>query len=274
MKLSLALFLLGAVVSPCGAATHADPNLEMNADGEVQITPDGDVSDYRLQSQLAPAVASLVDQQVRKWHFVPVLVDGKAVVAKSAMHLRLTAVPLSDGNYRLEVEDVRFGEPKAQPNLTPPKYPEQAIHARVGAKVLLYVKLDDTGKVIDAQVRQTSLDARASSEMEAERYRKMFEAASVRAALTWRYDLTEMINGKKVGTVAMIPFVYSLRGAGTQTVRDGQWKAYLPGPMHDVSWASASKSLSENALAELGNGEARSLDSRLQLRDDVIGKTL
>ena len=274
MKLSFVLFLLAAAVVPCSASTRADPNLEMNADGEIQITPEGNVSDYRLQSQLAPAVASLVDQQVRKWHFVPVLVDGKAVVAKSAMHLQLTAVPLGDEKYQLEVGDVRFGEPKAQSHLTPPRYPELAIHARVGAKVLLYIKLDDNGKVIDAQVYQTSLDARASSEMEAEKYRKMFEAASMHAALTWQYDLTETINGKKVGTVAMVPFVYSLKGGGLQPVKDGQWKAYLPGPVHEVPWAPVAKSLSATALANLGDGEARSLDSRFQLRDDVSSERL
>ena len=275
MKPGFVLFALATAVMRCSASTQANlPNLEMNADGEVQIAPDGTVSDYRLQSQLAPAVASLVDQKVRTWHFIPVLVDGNAVVAKSAMHLRLTAVPIGDEKYRLEVADVRFGEPKAQANVAPPRYPEIAIHARVGAKVLLYVKLDDAGKVTDAQAYQTSLDARASSEMEAEKYRKIFEEASIRAALRWQYDLTETINGKKVGTVAMIPFVYSLRGAGLNPPQDGQWKAYLPGPIHEVPWARVSKSLSESALANLGNGEARSLDSRFQLRDNVIGKTL
>ena len=275
MKLGFVLFALATAVVPCSASSHADlPNLEMNADGEVQIAPDGTVSDYRLQSQLAPAVASLVDQKVRTWHFVPVLVDGKPVVAKSSMHLRLTAVPLGDEKYRLEVADVLFGEPKAQAGLVPPRYPEVAIHARVGAKVLLYVKLDDTGKVTDAQTYQTSLDARASSEMEAEKYRKMFEDASIHAARHWQYDLTETINGKKVGTVAMIPLVYSLHGVGLHPPKDGEWKAYVPGPIHEVPWAPVSKSLSATALANLGNGEARSLDSHFQLRDDVIGKIL
>ena len=45
-------------------AAEAVPTLEMSADGEVQIGVDGNVTDYRLASELSPQVAALVDKKV------------------------------------------------------------------------------------------------------------------------------------------------------------------------------------------------------------------
>jgi hypothetical protein len=106
MRVSIAsvagLFAMAWGVQPVVAQKTAAATLEMSADGEVQIAPDGTVSDYRLQSHLAPAVAELVDKDVRRWQFKPIVVDGTPVVAKTSMHLDLKAEPV-DGKdtYRI-----------------------------------------------------------------------------------------------------------------------------------------------------------------------------
>jgi hypothetical protein len=240
----------------------------------VQIAPDGSVSDYRLKNTLTPTIAKLVDGAVRAWHFEPIVVDGKAVVAKTAMRLWLKAEPIDADNYRIRVTNVIFGEPHASSHFKPPKYPEGAVAARVGAKVLMYVKTDESGNVVEAEPYQTSLDVRTNSEVQAEAFRKLFETASVRAARFWHYDLSETINGKTKGTIAMVPIVYSLRGFGVRSVRDGEWKGYVPGPIRDVPLGREVKVGSGDQFAALGDGEAQSLDSRFKLRDDVIGKVL
>jgi len=51
-------------------AVETAPTLEMSADGQIQIGPDGSVTDYRLDSKLPPAVAELVDKDVRRWRAV------------------------------------------------------------------------------------------------------------------------------------------------------------------------------------------------------------
>ena len=77
---STALFLvLMASGGSLALADTAPPTYEMSADGEVQIAPDGHVSDYRLQSKLMPTVANLVDRNVHNWLFEPILVDGVPV---------------------------------------------------------------------------------------------------------------------------------------------------------------------------------------------------
>ena len=271
----LALFVLVFSVSVHAFAVEKNTVLEMSAVGEVQIATDGSVSDYRLQSKLAPELAKIVDHSVRGWHFEPVLVDGKTVVAKTAMRLNLRGVPVDADNYKIEVVNVIFGEPQKEAHVTPPRYPDLAIRSHVGAKVLLYVKLDDEGKVVAAEPYQTNLDVRTRSEFEAQTYRRMFEEASVRAAREWRYDLTETINGKKMGTLAMVPIVYSLHELGTRvTSNDGKWKGYVPGPVHDSALGREAKIGDGAQFADLGDGEAQPLNSRFRLRDDVIGKPL
>jgi hypothetical protein len=254
------------------AASQSVPaTLEMSADGEIQIAADGHVSDYRLQSKLPDIVAKLVDHDVRGWLFEPVVVDGAPVVAKTAMHLNLRAEPAKAENYVIRIVNVRFGGPRAD-QTKPPRYPESAIAAHVGARVILAVRLDDDGNVVDAAVRQTSLDARASSETEAKHFRDMFERASLATAKSWHYNLSESLNGKKIGTVALVPVVFSLRGIGATEPRDGQWKGYVPGPLHPVIW------LHDNALANntesLEEGQAASQDSHFHLKTDVAGKAL
>lgn len=271
----LAIFVLAvSLAAQTFAATSKNPMVEMSAVGEVQIAPDGSVSDYRLQSKLTPAIAELVDRGVRRWHFQPVLVDGKPVVAKTALRLTLNGVPIDDDNYRIEVANVIFGEPHISSGVKPPKYPPYAVASRVGAKVLLYLKIDDDGKVVEAEPYQTSLDVRTSSEAEAQSFRKLFESVSIHAAQDWHFDVTETINGKKLGGIVMVPFVFSLRGAPGHEVRDGQWKAYVPGPIHDAPLGREAKVADGAAFADLGEGQAQSLNSRFKLRDDVIGKPL
>ena len=256
------------------AAAPTNAVFEMNAEGEVQIAPDGHVSDYRLKSTLAPVIAKLVDTAVRGWQFEPVLVDGKPVVAKTAMRLSLRAEPADAGNYRIRVTNVIFGEPHVAAHVKLPKYPESAIAAHVGAKVLMYVKLDESGNVVEVEPYQTSLDVRANSEVQAESFRKLFESASVRAARFWHYDLTETINGKKVGTIAMVPVVYSLHGFGVHSAGDGEWKGYVPGPLRETTLGREAKVTSSDQFADLAEGQAQPLDSHFKLREDVVGKIL
>jgi hypothetical protein len=254
-------------------ANQASPVLDLDAYGEVQIAPDGHVSDYRLQSTLAPDVAALVDRNVRAWHFEPIVVDGAAVVAKTAMHLHLNA-ELQEGrnSYIVRVSAIDFGEPQRKAQVKAPRYPGEAAHARLGAKVLLSLRLDDAGNVVDAQPYQTSLDARARSEFQAEQWRKLFERASVAAAKNWHYDLTETVNGKKIGTNAIVPIVYAISEPGTPKSDD--WKAYVPGPVHPAPWATPSQLAGAHDFSTLADGKTLSLDSRFQLKESVIGKTL
>lgn len=249
---------------------------EMNAKGEVQIAPDGQVSDYRLQSRLSPKISEVIDHNVRGWRFEPVVIDGRAVTAKTAMHLGLRTEPVEGGkdNYALRIVSVRFGQVKVV-RATPPRYPHAAIEAHVGGKVMLAVRLDEAGKVLDVQPYQTSLDARARDEREAEHYRGILEKAALEAARNWQYDLSDRVDGKAVGMIAMIPVAFALCNSppSCPKLHEGTWRALIPGPVHPAPWMS--RQVADNQdLSALGDGQAMPVDSRFRLKDNVVGKTL
>ncbi|MBS0566766.1 MAG: hypothetical protein JSS59_05050 [Proteobacteria bacterium] len=244
----------------------------MAASGEIQIAADGHVSDYKLRSQLPEQIAALVDRSIRQWMFNPIMIDGQAVPARTAINLSLGAEPVDKDSYKIRVVAVHFGGPtQSRAHTRPPRYPASAVRAQVGGKVLLAVRLDDTGKVIEALPYQTSLDVRTANEREARDWRKILENASIDAARHWKYDLTETVNGKPMGTSAIVPVVFAI---STHAPRDGHWKGYIPGPIEPVPWMSQGQLADNQAASDLKDGESLSLDSRFKLKNDIIGKTL
>jgi hypothetical protein len=270
-----------AVVFTIGAAGIASaqhsavPVIELTAGGEIQIAPDGHVSDYLLKTHLAPAVAQALDHAVRSWHFEPIAVDGRAVAAKTTMTIQLHGEPKSGGDtYSLSVSSVHFGVlTKAKQVL--PEYPYDAVQARLGARVVLHLQIDADGNVVQALPGQTSLTARARSEHEAELWRRRFEKASIAAALQWHYDPSESIDGKPMANrYAIAPIVFGVRDGPSDPGPQG-WVAYVPGPVHPAPWDEAvAAGDDQQRFAQLSNGETASANSNFRLKDDVIGKTL
>lgn len=254
-------------------AAHAEKPAayEMSAEGEVQIAPDGHVSDYRVKGNLQPAIAELVKRNVLAWHFEPILVDGKPVVAKTAMHLGLRAEPVPDkgDEFSVHVASISFGSPMRRGIGKPPHYPEKAAHARLGAIVILSARLDEHGNVAEILPYQTSLDAHARNEKEAEQWRGEFEKAALAAARTWQFDLTEIVDGRETGAYVTIPVKFMISASRTPSTT--QWSAYEPGPIHPAPWAAAKD---EVRIAQLGSDDTISTSSRFHLKDDVIGKAL
>jgi hypothetical protein len=277
MSLSRALVatMLMALAIWSSAAEKTLPTLDMSADGEVHIALDGQVTNYALKSELTPTIASLVDRNVRSWRFEPIVVDGQPVAAKTALHIDIQATPIAGkDSYALRITNVRFGEPRRSAKMKAPRYPQEAVRVGLGAKVLLNLRLDDAGNVVEVEPYQTNLNARPNSEFEAKHWREVFEKVSVSAAKTWHFDLSETIDGKAFGTTAIIPIVYSVVGGPIQRAKPGQWQPYLPGPVHPAPWLKAETVANADAVASLKDGQALSLDSRFRLKDAVIGHTL
>ena len=271
----IAIAMAFASASAFGADQSA-ATYEIVANGEVRIAPDGSVSDYRLKSKLTPAIAELVNRAVRGWRFEPILQDGKPVIAKSALRMRLIAEPTAKDpdSFIMRVVDIEFGAPDRTHGGRPPRYPNAAVSARLNAKVVLALRLDETGKVVEAVPYQTSLGARPRSETDGENWRRLFERASITAAKTWRYDLTETIDGKRIGTYALAPIVFTIMPPGQVANRQDNWQAYIPGPIHELPWDFGRSDSADDPASRLADGEAAALNSRFRLVDDVVGKAL
>lgn len=264
-RIACAIALTIGAIDIASAQKAATPFVELAVKGEIQIAPDGHVNDYQLKSDLAPAVASLVDRTVRGWHFEPVVIDGNPVNAKTTMTLHLRGEPTSGDSYSLSIASVFFGT-LTRVKMVAPKYPSEAAHKGLGAKVVLYLLIDVDGKVVEAIAHQTGLDKRAPSEHEAEARREQFEKASIKAAMQWQYNPSEFVNGKAVSNrYAIAPIVFGNHEA----------TAYLTGPIHPTPWDSSNTGgKDEERFAQLSDGETASTNSHFHLKDDVVGKKL
>jgi hypothetical protein len=267
-RVAFALALAFGAADLASAENESTPTAELSVNGDIQIGPDGHVTDCWLKTKMAPTVAALVDRTVRGWHFEPVTLDGRPVNAKTTMNLRLSATPAPNDSYSLRIESVHFGT-LSQTNRKPPTYPSDAVRAGLGARVVLYLIIGESGHVIDAMPGQTSLTMRAKDEREAEMWRKRFEKVSLEAVKSWRYDTSELVDGKRVAKrYAIAPIVFYVNP-------EHQWTTYVPGPVHPSWWdKKTADGKSEQRFAQLTDGETASANSNFRLKDDVIGKTL
>lgn len=248
-------------------ARGGEPSFELTAVGTIEVAPDGSVHAYDLETKLGSDVETLVERTVRTWRFEPVLVDGRAVIAKTRMRLELVAEPVDDG-YALRVDDVFFGSVDARNN-TPPTFPTTPLREGVGARVILVLQLDATGKVAQIHVEQVSLTKNAG--WRAKALQAHFIAASRRAAATWTYNIEEFVDGEPAPTTLVrVPIEYSLRESGGWTER----QAYVPGPIHPMPWADTDEGITQEQLDGLAQGDAQPLGSRVRLKDDVVGSVL
>jgi hypothetical protein len=268
-RIACTVALMFGAIGLASAQKDTEAVVELSVNGDIQIGPDGHVTDCWLKTQMAPTVATLVNRTVRSWHFEPITVDGRPVNAKTTMNIRLQGTPAPGDTYSLRIESVHFGA-LTHANLKSPEYPGDAVRAGLGARVVLYLLINENGKVIEALPGQTSLSMRAKDEHEAEVWRKRFEKVSVAAALSWRYDPSEFVNGKGVAKrYAIAPIEFDVNRSSHN------WATYVPGPIHPAPWdKKVADGTDEQRFAQLSNGETASTNSNFRLKDDVVGKTL
>lgn len=268
------IVLLAALLAATTTVVAKEPArrvYDLRVVGDIEINPDGAVRDYRLSSELPAAVAEPVDRSVRKWRFEPVVVDGRAVIARTRLNMTLTVEPMG-GNYQLRIAHVSFGDPLQQKSsLKPPQYPREAAMVGVGSKVILAVKLDAQGNVVAAHPYQTSLTHRASTNV-ASAWRKRFEQASIQAAMDWKFDLTESIDGRPVDSIALIPIEYMPPMPNGAVDHENKWQAYVPGPINPLPWAEDGTGMA--AVDPATDKDPRSMNSRFRLKGDAVGKLL
>lgn len=266
MKRIIALLLAG-LLTPLPVLSQSTVEYSLDATGTIEIGPDGAVRDYRLDKGQKPAVAAALDKSIRGWRFEPILVDGRAVIATTRMRLELEALPISADEYGLKVGSVWFGEPDRENHLAPPLYPPKAMRQGLAARVLLVLRLDYGGNVTDVHTEQVSLDRRNPDGGSIERWRHTFEEAAVTKARTWKFTISELVDGKPASnTTIRVPVVFTLSSSDSN-----QWQAFVPGPRHPIPWGDAS--LASFAPA-LGDGDMQPLDSRFKLTTPLLGTML
>lgn len=269
MRLAYALCLSLGLLPATAIADKPAPEFELTATGRIEIGPDGGVHGLSLDDGLPASAKALIEKSVASWRFEPVQVDGRPVIASTRLTLQVDALPIGNDEYRLEIDSVRFGDPKSRSKLKAPAYPGDALRHRVGARVLLQMRLDRDGNVVAVSPYQTSLSKQGSEKVVA-RLRERFEQASVAAAKRWKYDPAELLDGEASGMTVMVPIIYSISDSDYPSKG---WQGYVPGPITPAPWVDA-KSLATTETDTLENGDTAALDSRFKLLSDVKGKAL
>ncbi|MEW5835511.1 MAG: hypothetical protein AB1832_10630 [Pseudomonadota bacterium] len=109
--------------------------------GSLTVGTDGRVVGHTLDdaAQLPAPVVDVIDRNIARWRFQPVLRDSHAVSARSRMSLRVVAQPGGRNDHVLSIHDVHFGAADdgggSRIRSIAPKYPPEAMAARVAGTV-------------------------------------------------------------------------------------------------------------------------------------------
>lgn len=238
------LMLWASIAMAGGTTAEVRKQVEasMLVQGTIDIDVQGQVVDYRLEQaeSLPPTLLGFVDRRIRAWRFEPTLVDGKPVLARSPMQLRL--VTKKDGqNYLLRIAGANFGTldaedevPGIKDKLAPPRYPEIAARSGVGGTVYLVLRVGRDGSVAEAIAEQVNLRS-VGTEREMKMFRRMLADASIEAVRRWKFTFPTR------GEDADAPFV-SVRvpvdfiTPNLPEAKPGLWQAYVPGPRQEIPW--------------------------------------
>lgn len=274
----LPVFLL---FSASALAGKVPAEASMVITGSVEIAPDGSVTGYQLDkaSKLPSGVKSELVRTVPTWKFEPVLVNGKAVSAKSPMSVRLTAKPMDKGHYAINIGAAWFGQYDGSDHATisirqrqPPPYPTALRRRHVEGVVYVAMRINRQGEVDKAAVQQIDLRTRGN-QVQLRRWRKAFADASLRAAKKWTFNIPTTGKHAEDGHwLVSVPINYRLVGRlHSQRAGYGRWVAYIPGPKQLIPWLDDDqRQLSSNAAAMSGGGP-HMIDQQLHLISPLAG---
>lgn len=258
--LGVLLLLFGSVPLACAA------DLQLQVAGEIGVGPDGKVFATDIKTIVTPQVKDLIEKTVRGWQFEPVLVDGKPGHVKTSMNLTLLAKK-SEGGYQLQVERARFYSARSTIRMTPPRYPREPAKVGIGANVLVAVRVNAQGKVVNAVAVETSLPYRNVSAKVVRSWGKYFEKATIEAARDWEFAPARTEFGEVADATLIVPVTFRMEDMSSEG-----WQNNSEGERRQIPWlATESQQFDPEGL---GQGESLALNQHIKLATKVEGSVL
>lgn len=268
------MFGLVLMLTCCWTATAGGPaavrkqiESSMLVTGYVVVDQQGLVSSHSLDDagKLPPGVVELIANDVPRWKFEPVVVDGKVVNAKAKMSLRVIARKLDAEHYGIRIGSASFGQEKSEgisaKRMRPPAYPALLVKDGVAGTVYLAMRIGPDGLVQDAVAEQVNLKA-VADERQMQVWRDALAKASVAAAKRWSFTLPADANGPEPAFRSVrVPVAYSF---DRSSPKYGQWDAYVPGPRQTIPWREQDDAASGGADAYVA-GSISQVDNGLRL---------
>ena len=245
-----AIFALLAVMFAADAAIPRVPDrqveLSMLLKGTIDIAPDGGVERYSLEKSkdLTPAAVGILNKQISRWRFEPVVIDGKPSEARTNMTIRVVASPASDGNYSLVIQGANFSGSKVS---TAEKLriktrtgigPLIRVMMSTGATGEVYValKIGPDGKVQDGVIEQVNLTV-LGTDKQMEDARVALGDSSLALVRKWTFSVpTQGESAGKPYWSGVLPIFFDGLDSSGPSQQYGRWRAYVPGPCAAVPW--------------------------------------
>jgi outer membrane biosynthesis protein TonB len=268
MKRVLTGLLIAMLSHVALAGTRADVRKQVQASllvtGTVDVGADGSVKSYSIdRSDVLPKpVDELIAKGVPNWKFEPATQNGNPVQTKAKMTLRIVAkyldkdhMSITFGGAQFPKENVQPGENVSYKDRPQPKYPQEAIDARVSGTVYLLLRIGPHGEVQDVAAEQVNL-ALVDNEMKMKHWRTVLGETALRAARRWTFNTPT--SGEHVHDaywVARVPVRFNLLPMGAREVDTyGQWDVYVPGPVQPPLWPDKDKMFTGAPDAMAGEG--------------------
>lgn len=276
MKRMFAFVLAIACLPAMGSAGSGDVVIPVG--GLLSMDARGTVTAVTISSAVSPAVARVVEQSVRGWTFQPVVREGKPVAVSAVMQLELRAHQV-DGGYRLQIERAWFYQQRrVLPGaaMTPPRYPQAALKSGIEAAVVLALRVNAQGTVVDVvPIRFAFPQGRVEKRYLLD-WGPVFAGAGAAAARQWQFAPATTTDASAVDVTLIVPITFQVDacsracdGKGTAQVA---WARRFYMPQLPIPWLTGEQVPDmSNGLAD---GVALSLGQPLEPVDAVVGHTL
>lgn len=228
--------------------------------GTIEINADGSVNTLSIdqQDKFPAGLVDFVQKQAHGWKFEPVLVDGKAMRARSPMSVRVVARAVGEDSYSIAIRNASFdGEPPKEGEalssnwMGPPRYPDLVARSGASGTVYVVVKTDKQGRVVDAVAEQVNLRT-IGTDKEMEAWRKALADAALKAARKWTF--TPPVRGELADDEswsARVPCDFKMDDRSNFVY--GKWDQYIPGPRQSIPWSEEDRpGFSPDSLAAGG----------------------
>ncbi|WP_231806920.1 TonB family protein [Stenotrophomonas sp. MMGLT7] len=250
-----------AAVGPGAVRKQVESSMLLR--GSIDLDRTGSVTEVALEQEdkLPQGVVDFVRGSVAQWKFEPVVRDGKPVLARAPVSLRVVAKKRDDGNYQVAIRHADFsvpakdedGESVTSKSMNPPRYPEAAYRSGFKGTVYLILKVGRDGRVEDVVAEQVNLRVIAS-ENQMRIGRDLLARASVAAARRWSF--VPPVRGDAANEpywTVRVPVNYAFHG-DPESDAYGKWSAYVPGPRQPVPWRAQQDApgFSPDTLAQAG----------------------
>lgn len=227
-------------------AVRASVESSMVLTGHVDIGTEGNVEGFHLdkREQVPANLVAFVEAQVKDWRFERVLVDGKAVPARTPVTLRLVAKPDDKGGSIVRLAAASFEQyrDEATDSVTrltqkAPVYPRSVFDMGGQGEVVLLLKVGADGRVVDVFAEQVNLGV-YGTEPQMRRMRDELARASIAAARDWTYRTPTTGEARNASSWDIrVPVSYAISYPnGKEKGGYGRWESYIPGPRGRAPW--------------------------------------